>query len=240
MRLKYLITGTGRCGTVFLARLLTSAGINCGHEMFFNLDGLEGYLDRLQGIKSKEVSAVSTLRLKNDVWETLSPWLIGPAESDSSYLSAPFLGHETLLETKLIHVVRHPLKVVNSFINGLDYFGSQINGYEKNIYKWLPELSEEMSQADRASLYYILWNEMIEQKLAGKKYLFHRIEDDIQPILDYTECSIPRTKLHSDTETNTFLKKNSKVFKINDISRTFIKRKLVEIGERYGYSMISL
>lgn len=240
MTLKYLVTGTGRCGTVFLARLLTSAGINCGHEMFFNLDGLDGYLDRLKGFKPKELSLVSTLILNNDMWESIGPWLHGPTDSDSSYLSAPFLDHESLINTKIIHVVRNPIKVINSFVNGLNYFGSNISEYEKNIYKWIPELSEEMSQVDRASLYYILWNEMIEQKLAGKKYLFHRIEDDIQSILDYTECSIPRTKLHSDTETNTFLKKNSKVFKINDISRTFIKSKLVAIGERYGYQMILL
>jgi len=35
--MKYIVTGTGRCGTNFLARLLTSAGVPCGRESVFNL-----------------------------------------------------------------------------------------------------------------------------------------------------------------------------------------------------------
>jgi hypothetical protein len=35
IKLDYLVAGTGRCGTVYMARLLTSLGINCLHEGVF-------------------------------------------------------------------------------------------------------------------------------------------------------------------------------------------------------------
>ena len=39
--LEYLVTGTGRCGTVNLAMTLTSVGVPCSHERFFNGNSLE-------------------------------------------------------------------------------------------------------------------------------------------------------------------------------------------------------
>ena len=35
--MKYIITGTGRCGTNFMAKLLCSVGVRCGRESVFNL-----------------------------------------------------------------------------------------------------------------------------------------------------------------------------------------------------------
>ena len=36
-KLDFLVTGTGRCGTVYMAELLTSLGIPCGHESLFQM-----------------------------------------------------------------------------------------------------------------------------------------------------------------------------------------------------------
>lgn len=38
--LKYVITGTGRCGTTFAAKSFCSAGIPCGHELVFRFHGV--------------------------------------------------------------------------------------------------------------------------------------------------------------------------------------------------------
>jgi hypothetical protein len=32
MGMRYLVVGTGRCGTVYMAKLLSSVGVPCGHE----------------------------------------------------------------------------------------------------------------------------------------------------------------------------------------------------------------
>lgn len=36
-----IVVGTGRCGTGFMAAMLTRAGIRCGHEEFFTSSGFE-------------------------------------------------------------------------------------------------------------------------------------------------------------------------------------------------------
>ncbi len=241
MNLKYLVTGTGRSGTVFSARLLTSAGIDCGHEMFFNVDGLNGYLDRLEGKLEPKLSEVSITRLENDHLIPIDFWLKNKPESDSSYMSAPFLDHETLINTKIIHLVRNPIKVVNSFVNSLNYFSENYNHYndvyQKNIKQIIPELNKNMSQIERACLYYVMWNELIETKLKYKKYLFHRIEDDMQPILDYIGYKDDRRILFADKEINTFMKQGLNKFSLSQLPEGEIKNRFIDIGIKYGYKM---
>ena len=59
MNLKYLVTGTGRCGTVYMARILTSIGIPCGHETIFDYRGTRGARKRLFGEEQLRLSFVA-------------------------------------------------------------------------------------------------------------------------------------------------------------------------------------
>lgn len=43
-----MVTGSGRCGTTWISRALTRAGVPCGHEAVFNPQG-SGWPDYLQG-----------------------------------------------------------------------------------------------------------------------------------------------------------------------------------------------
>src|SRR6516165_7960197 len=47
-KLQYLVVGTGRSGTVYLARLLTSIKIPCGHERVFNGEDIDAALAILE------------------------------------------------------------------------------------------------------------------------------------------------------------------------------------------------
>jgi|GEM_PF-1775667 tetratricopeptide (TPR) repeat protein len=87
IRLKFLITGTGRCGTGYMAKLLASAGIPCGHEEIFSF-------------------LVNTDKL-------ISTQLTG----ESSWLAVPFLSSPWLRDITLIHAVRNPLLTVQSLID---------------------------------------------------------------------------------------------------------------------------
>jgi len=111
-RLKYLVTGTGRCGTVYMARLLTLAGIPCGHESIFDWKGITWAKRRLAGEVPLELSSISTIRLENGRWSPEPEWLtdVEAIEAESSYMAAPFLEESFLSETKVIHLVRHPIK----------------------------------------------------------------------------------------------------------------------------------
>ncbi|MFA5822179.1 MAG: tetratricopeptide repeat protein [Thermodesulfovibrionales bacterium] len=81
-----LVTGTGRCGTGYMAKLLTSAGFPCGHEEIFSF-------------------LVNTEKL-----------LHNQPICESSWLAVPFLSSPQLCETTLIHAVRNPLRTVQSLI----------------------------------------------------------------------------------------------------------------------------
>jgi tetratricopeptide (TPR) repeat protein len=83
-KIDILITGTGRCGTGYMAKLLTSAGLPCGHEEIFSFTINK---DRL--IHNEKIG-------------------------ESSWLAAPFLSSTYLNDTTIIHAVRHPLHTVQS------------------------------------------------------------------------------------------------------------------------------
>lgn len=51
-KINYIVSGTPRSGTGFMAKLLTSAGIPIGHEMFFGMPGHGYYPKNAQGDSS--------------------------------------------------------------------------------------------------------------------------------------------------------------------------------------------
>jgi tetratricopeptide (TPR) repeat protein len=85
IRIGIVITGTGRCGTGYMANLLTSAGLPCGHENIFSLTINKGNL------------------------------MDNGKANDSSWLAAPLLRSSCFNEAAIIHAVRHPLDTIESF-----------------------------------------------------------------------------------------------------------------------------
>lgn len=231
-KLRYLITGTGRCGTVYMARFLTSLGIPCGHEAIFDWRGYRWAEKRLKGEVALECSSASSISLINGKWKREPPWVEpDQIEAESSYLAAPFLESPLLEEVPIIHVVRHPVKVVNSFCNYLDYFQSSQgrNSYEQIIYRHFPELHQEMPRYDRAALYYVLWNDLID---ACRPDLFHRIEDDIAPVLTFLNRS---GTYYSNTKINSQAKTGAR-FAFGDIESQEIRERVLDKCHQYGYS----
>jgi hypothetical protein len=78
---------------------------------------------------------------------------------------------------------------------------------------------------------------MIEKKCVGKNVLFHRIEDEIQPILDFIEQP-KATQYFSDKRANT---KRHCIFNntIHDIPDSEIKDQLIEKSNQYGYNVLN-
>lgn len=91
-KLKYICTGSPHSGTGYVARLLTSFGIICGHEHIFHQQFV-----------------------RND-WNGHGPWGNSweKVQGDSSWPAHRCLDHEFLDGAHLIHVVRNPLHVVES------------------------------------------------------------------------------------------------------------------------------
>lgn len=197
-KLKYLVVGTGRCGTVYMAKLLTSLGLPCGHESIFQNDTYEDALRRLNNAAQLSVSLISKLASNEDEKKGIS-WFGDTEElpalvADSSYMVAPFLDRPELADVKIIHVIREPMQVINSFVEGFKYFHKEIakkedGPYHKFIYHHVPELLTQADPVSRAALYYVRWNEMIENKSRKENYFLHRIEASTSKLIKFLGCT---------------------------------------------------
>lgn len=158
---RILVTGTGRCGTGYLAKVLTSVGIKTSHEGIFR--------------PNQNIEENIKIRLTNPQWD----W-----EGESSWLAAPWLEHWKLKELTIIHLVRHPKKVIDSQmrIRAFDKPGNMFFEYQM---KYLPQM-RILSPIDRAAYFYIIWNAWIENSRWDR--IFHRVEDDVRILLD--KCQI--------------------------------------------------
>lgn len=238
MELKYLITGTGRCGTVYMARCLTQWGIPCGHETIFSYDGIHGARRRLSGEREKRLSVASTMNWKPEGARGLDQW-VDPETivADSSYMAAPFLEDEIFQDAKIVHLVRNPSKVVHSFVNHIDYFQKhdQPNTYESFIFRSAPEIAaSHLTAYERACLYYVVWNEMIEPH----RDILVRVEDSLNELKLFLGVDVD-TKDYGDKKVNTFKKPVADHFDVARIQDKEVLDRFVAIGERYGYNMTS-
>lgn len=228
--LKIVVTGTGRCGTVFMANLLTSMGWPCGHEAVFGPYGMERAREILAGGLPPENSPIS--RSGTIFSEGI------PIVGDSSYMSAPFLKE---IDATVVHLVRNPINVVASLIGGVfrNFSGREPADfedapdhilYESFMYKHVGELGDEMPQLDRGCLFYLRWNEMIEG--SGRVDIRHRIEDPTDRI----------AKLmggvgwgYDDVRCNSFAD-SSRMWSISEIESPKIRAGIRDAMKRYGYS----
>jgi hypothetical protein len=234
-QLRYLVTGTGRCGTVYLSHLLTSVGISCGHESVFNVHGLIPALRKLTGLDKCHNSFCSN--------ESEYPKVIENLQAESSYMAAPYLSTGLFHGGRVIHLVRNPIQVITSFSKGLRYFQSEEptwidkSGevvpceYHKFIYQFIPELAVPMDPLNRAALYYIRWNEMIEKLLppAGVRV---KLEDCPQAIFNVIGAKNPQS-YYSKTDDNKSEK--GKPIDLSEITDQSIQSNLVRLASRYGY-----
>ena len=231
--LKYVITGTGRCGTLFMANLFTSMGFPCTHEAIFTPKGLEWATEVMEGKRQRVSSRISEGRI-----------LVDDADdcvAESSYMAAPFL-ERTKTETKVVHVVRNPMKVIASltgeefmqFTNSTPtHFEQDPNHieYENFIYEHVPEMTrEDIGQLDRACLFYLRWNEMIEK---SNRAFFHRIEDGTDKIKEFVGFE---GEYYYDNKTcNSFQKKRQ--WSISELTDGSVKAELKNMADRYGYKI---
>jgi hypothetical protein len=237
--LRYLVVGTGRNGTVYYSRLLTSIGIPCGHESFFDYQGLEVALLRLAKKLPPMLSYCSQTIFDVYRHRPISPYItqLENLVAESSYMAVPYLHHECLKETEVIHVVRHPVRVVNSFVNYLKYFSSPTTClppnpiYEAFIYRHLPELRNYDTPYERAAMYYVLWNEMVEtRKLLARL----KAEDGPEPLKAL--LNISETNVFDNRKVNTHELPGER-FAIGMLPEGEVKDRFISMGERYGYDM---
>ena len=216
-RLKYLVVGTGRCGTVSISRLLTQAGVPCGHESIFDSQGLDKAIERL-----KTNAFAQSYTCARDGWE-----LPDKIEADSSYMAVPFIDSSFLKNTKIIHIVRNPLEVISSFVYGVKHFqdNSVVKEWDDFIEYNLPSIRDFNTPIEKAAHFYIEWNKMI------KADILHKIEDDPKELLE--KLSLPTDKIY-EHKANSF-HRNTTVT-LDDMPDNIIED-LVDLSAQYGYDL---
>jgi hypothetical protein len=229
---KYIATGTGRCGTAYLARVLSSVSIPCGHECVFDFQEWYPGITCLEFIENK----IQSNALKNSKFATTQEddWLSSDTtiQAESSYMSAPFLNHRIIKNATIIHLIRNLLQVIRSFVLDIHHF-SEVKNYGKEgfIYSILPELKQNLTPYERAALFYVKWNEMIEHSSRNRNYLLHRIEDPISNVLELIDC--PKSQVYNNRLSNT-RKKHDDIL-LGQIKSKEIRQKLTQKAEQYEY-----
>lgn len=215
-----------------MANLMTSMGFPCTHEAVFTPKGLSYAREVLEGSRPAENSVIS--EGKRCIPEEGAEFV-----AESSYMSAPFLAD---FNCKVIHVVRNPFSVVASLIgdgfrqftrNEPTYLDDDPRHleYEQFIYDHLPSMRKESTQLDRACLFYVSWNRMIEE--SGRVSLFHRIEDDVEKVKEFLGF---KGEYHYDNRKCNSVKERRE-WKVSEISNPKVRDSLLEMASRYGYNM---
>jgi hypothetical protein len=234
MNIDFLVTGTGRCGTTYMARLLTSLGIMCGHESIFNNDGLLKANLRLKGkipIKTSYVSCNNIISGKK-----IEEWFdASEIKAESSYMAAPFIDSKILKNTKIIHVIRNPMDVLSSHILDVKFFKEDLNDpYQDFVFTVMPELFSIENEIERGCYYYVNWNRMIENKSSKSERLIHKVEKGCNSeLMKFLKLSEDK-KIDIGQKINSW-NKGRKDLILNDIPDGDIKGEFLKIGIKYGY-----
>lgn len=109
MSLRFVVTGTGRSGTGYIAQLLRAAGLRCGHEDWFTW---------VPGVRDHQTIPRTSLRMRlrgpmsrlREEWRRRRQRLDG----DASWMAVPSLMR---FKGMVFLQLRHPLAVISSLVS---------------------------------------------------------------------------------------------------------------------------
>lgn len=178
-RPRFVVTGTGRSGTGFIAAVLAEAGLRCGHETLFGprtrrvppFDALDGDISWLAApfVGALPPGTVVLHQLRDPV-EVVSSWVglrFLHERGPYSFLRASgpprLLYHE--VQTRLRRA-----RGERSFV---------ARDFERFVLRHEPSVGEGATTVDRCLRYWVRWNERVEAEAASAPvaYLRYRVED---------------------------------------------------------------
>lgn len=208
MNIKYVVTGTGRCGTGYAARLLSSAGVPCGHEALYGLSGPD-----FQAAEATDPGIAA----------------------DSSWLAAPFLKH--LPDgVQVLHLVRHPQMVVDSLMR-IRFFSGDVSRYQPYLdfaRRHLRFLNKFETELEKAAYFWLVWNRLIEVN-APRGTPVVRVEQGADAILAALGIEPGERDLFDDKYYNTH-GDLTRTWDLNELPINILGE-MAEMAGRYGYAL---
>jgi hypothetical protein len=130
---KVLISGAGASGSSYIAKVLTLAGLPCGHEQVYgtSVGGGNGHAD----------------------WKQYG--------AESSWMAMPFLAKHP--GPKYLQVREPLANIASSLklkIFDLDHWSLVVGQYRSVKKRWAREIWDEASEIERAAAWWVVWNEM--------------------------------------------------------------------------------
>jgi len=204
--LKYIVTGTGRCGTGYMSKLMTNAGIACGHERIFTPGGMKNIPARLKRY----------------------PWL----SADASWMAVPFLGK--FPEAVVIHATRHPIDVLSSY-RSIHFFRHVLNPrssspYARFIREHLPDILLYQNEVTAIAYWIVTWTRRIEQACGKRGRIVYPVESTLA---DLTRLLGAKSITGISRTTNT--RGRHKTLKQSDIVNPRVRAQFNALVQQYGY-----
>lgn len=130
--MRLLVTGCPRSGTTWMAEAICSTGVDCGHELVFAPE-----------IKRRNKPA---------------RWGDGEWVAESSAHAAP---HTPFLDTYVVHLTRHPVKVIASIAHHGGVVGARNSPGVRYMRSQVPEIKRFADPVRRAAEFWVRWNRLV-------------------------------------------------------------------------------
>lgn len=237
IKLDYIVVGTARGGTTYMARLLSSLGVMCGHESIFGYLGLE-FAQQIIDAGETITSHVSRHELRLD--QPHAEWFDHRRmRAESSWMAVPFLDQPVLAGAAIIHVVRHPLAVLSSLVTDNHFFQDAPNPFQPYvdfIGEHQPAIVAAPTELERACLYLIGWHELILRRTAARPCLRFKVEEMLNnELLDFLGVNpAARAQAHADAQTNSW-KRRQDDLQLADLPPGETRDRLAALTARLGY-----
>jgi len=229
MAKKFIITGCGRSGTGYMAEKLNAAGLKCGHESVFRVDGSVKWYDydcdsswfAAPHIKNLPKDILIIHIVRNPIFVAKSFHRIGLF----SFLS----WRNFIINPSISFVVKkYLLRPKNIF-----YRLKHVILHRKMLSKNGSSLSQS-GEMNRFWKYWLEWNIMIENGVreSGASYLLIRLEDiDIkwESLCDHIGITLENVKINKINEKRDYHRK--------EIEIKHIPSDVRELAYKYGYEL---
>jgi hypothetical protein len=178
--MRFVVTGTGRCGTSYTSSLFNAAGVPCGHEDIFNVRAGVRDIRVSFGLRADLLSPV--LRLREE-WRRRFTRL----EGDASWMAVPRL--RWFNGTKFLQL-RHPMRVVQSWVAvGFFSFSPALHLQARWASQYMTFSGDDLTDAMR---WWVLWNDLAAQK-ADFTYRLEDLDSDLfAQMLETIDVDDPR------------------------------------------------
>lgn len=197
--MKYLATGSGGCGTLSVAKAFNHAGFVAEHEFAFNFSGS---------------------------WPDLTTERNSQIEMEASWMAAWHLPKLKELGVYIIHLVRHPFRVVESIYDAGQFYKPGLGGYNLVAHNAMQRIHDYDNPWSKTACFVVEINRMIEP-YADLRW---KIEDGVPELMAHLgiewDTSLDR-KWHASNKVHPKLERGMIADELWD--------GLEELRVRYGY-----